>query len=99
MLNIRDILAKFDSVFGNVLTPEALLGEFYQAKQGDETVAAWACKLENLRRQLMEGPMAHAATVEMLRSKFWYGLESKAVKNATRHHFECGLSYDNLCRI
>ena len=40
--------------------------------------------------------MAHTATVEMLRSKFWYGLKSEAVKNATRHHFECGLPYDNL---
>ena len=76
MVSIADILAKFDSVFGNVLTSEALLG--------DENVAAWACKLENIRRQLLNGSMAHTATIEMLRSKFWHGLQSQSVKNATR---------------
>jgi len=96
MVSIADILIKFDSIFCNVLSPEALLEEFYNAKQVDETVATWAGRLENLRRQLQEGSMAQIATLDMLRSKLWSGLNSRSVKNATRHHFDTGVSYSEL---
>ena len=32
----------------------------------------------------------------MLRSKFWSGLRNDRIKDATRHHYEAGLSFEDL---
>ena len=46
--------------------------------------------------KIQDGPFTEMTLREMVRAKFWSGLHSSEVRNATRHHFESGLSYDEL---
>ena len=40
--------------------------------------------------------MWQAETRQMLRSKFWSGLTNERVKDAIRHHYEAGKSFEDL---
>lgn len=95
---VDDILNKFDVIFGNVLTTEQLYQDFYAAKQrGSESVEVWGCRLEKMVNELREkvGLQSQVAE-EMLRTRFWMGLISDNVRNATRHKFDSGLSFNQL---
>lgn len=96
-VNMEEILSKFDTVFGNVLAPEFILEQLYTSTQNrGETVASWSCRLEDLKLKVQHGPFSASTLKEMVRAKFWSGLRSSEIKNATRSHFESGLSYDDL---
>ena len=52
-VSLDAILEKFDHVFGNILSAEMLLEQFYAAKQkSGEDITAWACRLEDLKLQI-----------------------------------------------
>ncbi len=86
------ILSRFDITFGNVLCTEQLFQEFYSARQkSEESISAWSCRLQDLLSQLREqGSLGPEAATDMLRSKFWSGLSSPDVQNASRHKFDSG---------
>lgn len=86
----QQMLEKFEVVFGNVLTPEQWLAEFYAATQGEkEGVADWSCRIERIARRAQEkSTLPTAALEEMTRSKFWTGLHNPLVKSQTRHKFD-----------
>ena len=99
-VTIKDVLDKFDLVFGNILPPDTILEQFYTARQRDtEPVATWACRLEDLVSQLKAkdaaGTTAEAAR-SMLRSKFYSGLRSGILRNALRHRYDAGSTYEEL---
>jgi len=97
-VNIDQVLNKFQRVFGTVSTPEVLLEQYYSSRQlTTESVASWACRLEDILRKLQDRgyPIAHQA-VSMLRSKFWSGLGDINIRNAVRHFYDNHASYDDL---
>ena len=97
---VTAVLQKYDVIFGNVLSTEQMFEQFYSAKQKlEETIAGWGCRLEELLSQLREkGALTSDSTRDMLRSKFWMGLQDDHIKNATRHHFDSGATYEELFR-
>lgn len=96
------LLGKLEIIFGNVFTTEQLLERFFEATQKkDEQIATWACRLEELASRANEKAPGVAGAA-MKRSKFWTGIRNGAVKTATRHKFDDGLSFEDLvvaCRI
>lgn len=95
---VEAILGKLEQIFGNVLPAENVLELFYVARQdGRESVAAWACRIEDLLAQLREKKaIAAEAEESMLRTKFYSGLNRPGTRNAIRHHFDGERSYAEL---
>ena len=98
-VTVKEVLAKLELVFGNVLPAEAILERFYMARQEEgENVATWACRIEDLVTQL-KGKDASAmpgTPAGMIRSKFYSGLRAGTLKSALRHKFDSGASYGEL---
>ena len=93
----HDVLQKFDVIFGNALSSEALMEDFYTAHQKEnEEVVVWGCRLESLLTQAKDKGIISDGSSEMLRSKFWSGIQNKMVKNAIRHRFDAGESFQQL---
>lgn len=102
-VTVKRVLDKMERIFGNILPPEAILEQFYSAKQQqNEKVAMWACRLEETLSKL-EGCQDKAAPLvseevskTMLRTKFYTGLRPGLLKNALRHNFDSGAQYEQL---
>ena len=93
----QDVLTAFDRRFGSVETTESVLSAFYSAHQkSNETVNAWGCRLESwlAKSQLQHMPPIQKAS--MLRERFWRGLHAHIIRNALRHRFDIGASYEDL---
>ena len=95
---VRDIIEKFDGLYGTVATEGTLLSQFYSAQQNqDEDVTSWSCRLEDTIQKVYErGLLDRTTTREMLRSKLWSGLRNETLKNATRHKYDLIKNYDEL---
>ena len=97
-VTLEQVLHRFDVVFGNVLPSRTLLEQYYTARQGtSESIAAWACRLEDLlgqARQTTTG-ITYSESQEMLTSKFWGGLIEPEVKSALRHKLDTA-SFEDL---
>lgn len=96
---VEEILDKMDVLYGAVGAGEDVLAEFYAAKQRKgEEVGAWSCRLEDiLDRAKHQGLVVGREANEMLRNRFWNGLQQK-YKDASRHKFDTIQDYDLLCR-
>ena len=96
-VKVDDLLSKLEKVFGNTLPPEAILEEFYSAKQREsEKVAMWVCRLETILSKLPVGTFTPDASKGMLRTKFYSGLRLSVMRNALRHSFDGGATYEDL---
>ena len=95
--SVAKILEKFDTVYGIVETGEETLSEFYSAHQKEsEDVSAWGCRLEELLdRALRAGVIQDRDVGEMLRRRFWAGLQPR-LKEASRHSFDIIKDFDRL---
>ena len=93
------ILQKFDIIFGVALTAEALLEEYYTARQKEgEAAAVWGCRLESILNKVHRRGYVTANMQEMLRTKFWSGLRDDRIKNAIRHKFDANQDFESLLR-
>jgi hypothetical protein len=92
------IMEKMERIYGNVLPSEKILEEFYTARQGArESVAEWACRIEELVAQLeRRDALSAGAARGMLRTKFYSGLSRSQLRSALRHRFDGGESYAKL---
>ena len=96
--NPHDLIKEFDELFGEVLTSEQVLANFFATSQEpDESVTAWACRLREVLSRCPDdtyssGPQHQA----ILRQKFWSGLRSEKIKTATRHKFDAGKTLNEL---
>ena len=96
-VKVDDLLRKLGKVFGNTLPPEAILVEFYLAKQREsEKVAMWVCRLETILSKLPIGTFTPDASKGMLRTKFYSGLRLSVMCNALRHSFDGRATYEDL---
>ena len=84
---IREMLDKFQVMYGRVEDPSDLLTEFHQAiQEPSETVSSWCCRIEDLLYRALEDDPAHITRPdETLRLKFYSGLR-KEIKDRIRHH-------------
>ena len=94
---IDDIVHKLDCIYGTVEIGENLLSEFYSASQrGDEDVAAWSCRLEELLAKAAEQTRIDVADRDkMLKAKFWAGLHQD-LKDSSRYKKEAARDFDEL---
>ena len=97
--SVQDILKKLEGVYGVIETKESILSEFYSAHQGEEEdVASWGCRLEDLLgRAKQQGLKLDEGQEEMLRAKFWSGLNQR-LKDSARYKFEATTSFEDLRR-
>jgi hypothetical protein len=95
---IAQLLSKFDIMFGNTQSLEQLLQEYYMSNQvPSECVVTWGCRLEDMIALIGKcGNFTSDVTEEMLRGKFWSGLQSEYIKTALRHKFDAGDSMEDL---
>lgn len=90
-VSAQAILEKFDVIFGNVLSSETLMEDFYTARQkAGESIASWACRLECLLAKATQGSNTQCDASTMLRTKFWGGLVDERIKTGIRHRYDAG---------
>jgi hypothetical protein len=90
-----DILAKLDSVFGQIDDDTDVKAAFYSAGQGQqESVADWSCRIEGLFARVSRVSNI-TGTEEGLRQMFWTGLRQE-LKTATTYYYETVKSFDQL---
>ncbi len=67
----QDIMDKMESVFGNVVSGESVLQQFYSSRQDDrESVTSWGLRLEEtLQKAIRKGQIKPTQRNEMLRTK------------------------------
>ncbi|XP_056017057.1 uncharacterized protein LOC130053684 [Ostrea edulis] len=94
---LSDILTRLDSVYGLVDRTEAILAEFYSARQKPtEDVSSWSCRLEDIMckvRQIKD--IDSSEKDSMLHNMLWIGLEP-SLKNITRYLFDSIQRFDEL---
>ena len=96
---IDDIMDKMDSIYGSVYPAEALLGQFYTARQNDdEDVASWGCRLEEILSQAKNRRNITDENInDMLTSKFFEGLRPE-LKNVARYKKDTTTDFQTLLR-
>ena len=96
--DVKSVLQRLETVFGNVSTGESILEEFYTAFQKqDESVNNWGLRLEEILQQAIDkGHVKEEEKDERLREKFWRSLRSEKLKNASRLQFETIKSFEML---
>lgn len=94
-VTISHIFTKFYACFGEVLSMQQLLAKFYEAVQSEKEKVT--CRIEDLiSRARADGKLPLDVAEHMLRTKFWSGLKSAALRAAVRSKVEQGVSFDNL---
>ncbi len=93
----QQCLRKFENIFGNVLPIESMLERFWSSYQQDgESVAAWACRLEEMVSHVRswDNNIFPRGSNAMLKAKFWSGLRDDKVKTRLRHLMDANVEYD-----
>ena len=77
-------------MYGNVAKRPSILKEFYTATQKEtESVTTWVLRLEEILQKATEKGYAKAEDRNsMLKERFWTGLRSERLKNATCVKYE-----------
>ena len=96
---VHDVLAEMDRYYGNVLSVETLLEQFYNAKQKEkESIAEWGARLRDLAKQVERRDSTQATEVSTakLTARFFKGLFHATMKTSLRHKFDGGVGFDDL---
>ena len=95
-----DILDKFEGFYGNVSSSETLMQTFYNDCQKEgESIVQYGLRLERtLTKAVKLGHIDSDAQDSILRSKFWTGLKSQQLRNATRHKYDTVWDFQSLLR-
>ena len=94
---VQDVIAKFDSSYGNVLETEDILTEFYIAKQKNtEDCAAWSLRLEDLiTKAIRKGKVSTSSANDMLRTMF-YKVLRQDLRDISGYMFHTISAFDRL---
>ena len=97
---VSDIIEKLDGFYGNVSSSETLVQSFYMDFQKEtESIVQYGSRLEQtLARAIRYGHIDLVAKDTMLRSKFWTGLKSQQLRNATRYLYAGQSDFQTLLR-
>ena len=96
--SVDNILAKLEDFYGNVCTQENIMQNFYSDHQQEgESIVTYGSRLEQcISKAVRLGHIDANAKDAMLRSKFWSGLKSSQLRNATRHKYESVKEFHSL---
>ena len=73
--SVGDILRKFNSTFGDIDSPLAILKKFYAVEQGaKESLVTYGARVEELFAQAIEAKAVDAGQEKLLKSVFYQGL-------------------------
>lgn len=91
---------KLEDFYGNVCTPKNIMQNFSADHQKEgETIVTYGSRLEQcISKAVRLGHIDSSAKDAMLRSKFWSGLKSGQLRNATRHKNESVKEFHSLLR-
>ena len=94
---LSDILTRLDSVYGLVDRAEAILAEFYSARQKPtEDVSSWSCRLEDIMCRVLQTKEIESNEKDsMLHNMLWIGLQP-SLKKITGYLFDSIQSFDEL---
>ena len=95
----KDVLEKFDLYFGNVLPVDMLINQFHSSfQEPKEDVVQWSCRIQNMLDQIKQKKpsMPRSEFQQLLRSKFWNGLQPGYVKTSTRYRYDTGEEFDEI---
>jgi hypothetical protein len=94
-MSVKNLLKKFDSLYGTVTNKEAVWEKFYSAKQDvEEGCAAWGIRVEGLLYEAVRGRVGEHEE-KMLRDRFWSGIADVRLKDALRQQRE-NLQFEQL---
>lgn len=95
---INDIVLRLEENFGNIACEDTILSKFLNSEQEpDESIVAWSLRLEELMLQIeMRTTMSEREKKEKLRNRFWKGLYSAELRQATRTYFDSDTAYEQL---
>ncbi|XP_069107324.1 paraneoplastic antigen Ma1 homolog [Argopecten irradians] len=87
--SFREILSKFDILYGDVRTKDMIMQEFFNSYQKPgENVTEFGCRLDGMLQVAVEhGHLDMNSKNDLLRRKFWYSLSCDKLKSQTRHKF------------
>ena len=96
-VSVDAVLHKLSVSFSEPSRQGVTMKEFYSAVQGNESVAAFGCRLEViLQRALEGGSVPTDARNEILCEQLWSGLKSDALKSHTSHKRDAATDYDQF---
>ena len=82
---VEQILGKFRTRYGSVLTVDALTEKLYGLRQGQESITSWAFRVEEVVYQIEEKDgITHDDVPLKVKGRFWNGLQDTRIKEATR---------------
>ena len=85
-VTIDQVLSKFQSLYGTILSGDVLLQKFFGEEQREkESCVEWSCRLEHYLFEAIEQGVASKDLAKKLSSRFWNGLVDERVRNALRH--------------
>lgn len=91
------ILRKFDASFGNILSTETLLEDFFSTSQrSSESVVSWSCRIESILARAQQKGAQIGNPDNVLRAKFYRGLRDFRLRDSIRHHFDNGAAFSQL---
>jgi hypothetical protein len=95
-----EILKKLEDIYGTTQTEDAILQDFFNAKQEDkECTSDWALRLESIIQLAIEtGEIPESKKNSLLKQRFWKGLKSEKLRNNTRVTYESAETFEILRR-
>ena len=98
--SVEDMMNRLESAFGNVASSMSVLQEFFTASQKqDESVGAWALRLEEIMQNAIEKRhIKEEEKEDLLKDKFWRSLRNERLKNATRIDFRTISNFKQLVK-
>lgn len=94
---IKDVLTKFDSVYGSVHLKQSILSSFYSAKQSQhEDTSTFANRIVDLlNKAVQQGSVNKSSSNEMLCSVFYSGLK-QSLRDICAYKFDQIKNFDEL---
>ena len=94
---VKEIIDKLKGIYGQVEDGQSIKAEFYSAKQlPNEKIVSWSCRIEEIiDRALEQGEVQESEMDEMLRVRFWHGLQEN-LRDKSRHKYDQLQTFDEL---
>ena len=94
---LEEILAKLQSVYGDIHGTDTVMTAFFNASQNpEETVSEWSVRVEQLAsKAVAAGQLGSSKLDSTLRNRFWHGLRP-SLRDKTGHKFDSAETFDHL---
>ena len=97
-VTLKQVLDKFDAIFGNVFSSRALKTRFLAMRQRpDKSVGSWACRVQTAIGQIMKVDPTEDED-DLQRTQFFFGLTNEKVQTGIRHLYDAGKTADYLLK-